>query len=74
METTTIDEQRTEAKFKAFRVMGTHGGGFASALSTAWLRADSDNRARIEAAFPELLDDYIRMAKHIEAQGKDIDV
>lgn len=34
---------------------GHHGGGFVQALSYAWLRGDASNRARIEAAFPEIV-------------------
>lgn len=32
-----------------------HGGGFIAALADAWLRGDSANRARITAAFPEIV-------------------
>lgn len=35
-----------------------HGGGFISALASAWLRGDPANRARIEAAFPEIVEKY----------------
>jgi len=30
-------------------------GGFAATLADAWTRADSNNRARLEAAFPDIL-------------------
>lgn len=35
-----------------------HGGGFVSALASAWLKGDPDNRARIDAAFPHLIEKY----------------
>jgi hypothetical protein len=38
--------------------MREYGGHFAEALGIAMLRADSDNRNRIAAAFPELLSRY----------------
>lgn len=37
---------------------GQHGGGFLKALSEAWLRGDTTNRARIEAAFPEVVEKF----------------
>ncbi len=44
------------------RLMETIGGGFASALAVAYQRADSGNRARIEAAFPDLIERYNTLA------------
>jgi hypothetical protein len=38
--------------------MERHGGGFCVALANAWYKADAGNKARIEAAFPHLLDAY----------------
>jgi hypothetical protein len=43
---------------RTFLAASRHGGGFLSALSTAWLRADAQNRRRIEAAFPEIVTRY----------------
>lgn len=37
---------------------GQHGGGFVSCLAAAWLRADAVNRARIDAAFPEIAERF----------------
>lgn len=37
---------------------GQHGGGFVAALAHAWLRADAVNRARIDAAFPEIVERF----------------
>ncbi len=34
------------------------GGGFCKKLAAAWLHADPGNRARIENAFPHLLEEY----------------
>lgn len=45
---------RTEMH-RTWLAAGHHGGGFISALATAWLRGDASNRARIEAAFPEVV-------------------
>jgi len=44
------------------------GGSFAKALATAWCCADPDNRARLEAAFPELIAKYERLVK-VAAEG-----
>lgn len=35
-----------------------HGGSFFSALANAWLHGDSCNRARLDAAFPEVAEKY----------------
>lgn len=35
-----------------------YGGGFVSALAVAWFKADRGNKARIEAAFPHLIEEY----------------
>lgn len=34
------------------------GGGFATSVAEAWFRADSGNRARLEAAFEDLFNRY----------------
>lgn len=43
---------------RTFSAMKAHGGGFASRLADAWMYADPDNRARIQASWPELIDAY----------------
>jgi len=43
--------------------MKAHGGGFASALAQAALRADSINFERLKAAFPDLWDDFRELHK-----------
>jgi hypothetical protein len=47
---------------RAARMMERVGGGFAKAISAAYLRADSDNRHRLLQAFPELFTDYRHLA------------
>lgn len=41
-----------------FLAMEAYGGGFVKALALAWFKADVANKARIEAAFPHLLEQY----------------
>jgi hypothetical protein len=43
----------------AMHEMDAIGGGFASALARAWFRADSNNKARIEAAFADLIKKFL---------------
>lgn len=50
---------------KALEAMQRYGGGFASALATAWQRADHDNGARLRTAFPDLLDKYRDIAAQV---------
>lgn len=42
--------------------MERYGGGFVSALAAAWRRADSQNHARLLAAFPDYVRQYVEMA------------
>lgn len=56
--------------FPAATAMREHGGGFASHLAEAWFFADPDNRARIEAAFPELFEKYAKVAEKLESRVK----
>lgn len=42
----------------AIRCMERYGGGFASALSLALQRADSENYERLVEAFPDLIERY----------------
>jgi len=44
--------------------MINHGGSFARAIAQAWLVADPDNRARLEAAFPDLFARYVVPQEH----------
>ena len=43
-------------------MMTQKGGSFAKALGYAMLYADENNRQRIEAAFPEMMNQYAEMA------------
>ena len=43
---------------RTFATASRHGGSFISALSYAWICADAQNRRRIEAAFPEIVERY----------------
>ncbi len=54
------EQNRTKASSRpiAACTMLEHGGSFVQALGDCWLKADTDNRARLEAAFPELFDRY----------------
>ena len=53
--TTTTDRMQLHQTFEA---MERNGGGFCSKLARAWFAADPRNKARIEQAFPELLQDF----------------
>jgi hypothetical protein len=52
-----------DEKIAIFRTMSRYGGGFASAVAEAWLRADPYNRETIEKAFPDLVREYRDMAE-----------
>lgn len=49
---------KDDDKFFMLRAMHIYGGGFVSALATAWSAADSLNSARLAAAFPDLVASY----------------
>jgi hypothetical protein len=53
--TTTLSPTELHRTFVA---MERHGGGFCERLARTWYVADSDNKRRIEAAFPHLLEDF----------------
>jgi len=56
---------------RAAQYMERMGGGFASALAVAYYRADSDNKARIVGAWPDLFEKYRRIARELAASGQD---
>ena len=58
-------EALPEANHRAAKTMERMGGGFASALALAYFRADSDNQARILAAWPDLFERYRRIAREL---------
>jgi hypothetical protein len=47
---------------EVFDAMALYGGGFVSALSVAWRRADGINCARLSTAFPDIWEQYYKMA------------
>jgi hypothetical protein len=47
-----------ETRHRSFELMSRHGGGFCQRLAAAWFAADTGNKARIEAAFPDYLAEY----------------
>ena len=54
--------------FQIIDTMRSHGGGFASALAVAAMRADHDNLARIKRAFPEYWTNYRLLAERIASK------
>jgi hypothetical protein len=50
--------QDYETRHRSFELMQRHGGGFCQRLAAAWFAADTGNKARIEAAFPDYLAEY----------------
>ena len=50
-----------EKLMDAVAVMESHGGGFAKQLAKAWKLADLQNSDKLLAAFPELVERYVRM-------------
>lgn len=53
-------------KHQIFRAMHRFGGFFASQLAFAWIHADSENQERIEAAFPDLIEQYSKFCDMLE--------
>lgn len=56
----TYSEQEID---NALTAMRRYGGGFESALAEAWIRADHYNRETLARAFPDLLREYVQIAK-----------
>ena len=54
-------------EFAALQLMEKIGGGFASALAKAWMKADLTNQAKLRHAFGDLLEDYM---KKVEAASR----
>lgn len=48
-----------DKRIEVLQLMERMGGGFASALATAWLKADNENAARLYNAFSDLFKDYL---------------
>ena len=53
--TSTLSPQELH---RTWEIAQQYGGGFVSALALAWFKADRGNKARIEAAFPHLIEEY----------------
>ena len=53
--TSTLSPQELH---RTWEIAQQYGGGFVSTLATAWFKADQANKARIEAAFPHLIEEY----------------
>ena len=54
--------QITESELiESFKLMVRYGGGFTRFLAQAWFRADSNNRAKIEENWPELIENYHKL-------------
>ena len=51
-------QAHAESNHRAAALMQHFGGGFASALAVAYLRADAINQARILGAFGDLFEKY----------------
>lgn len=56
-------------KLQVIRAMLTRGGSFVKRLGQAWLHADDDNSRRIEAAFPEIITEYARIASLMQDEA-----
>jgi hypothetical protein len=53
----------SDRDFKIVSTMEKYGGHFAKAIAVAASRADSDNLARLKAAFPEMWQKYAELAE-----------
>jgi hypothetical protein len=53
---------RTDEDTMVIREMMKRGGSFVNALASAAMVADSDNLARLKAAFPECWERYLQFA------------
>lgn len=56
-------------EYKVLMMMEKRGGGFASALAVAWIRADSVNRRKLRQAFADLYEEFEAMAMGVTLNG-----
>jgi len=56
----------TNKELNTITAMSRFGGGFAASLANTFLKADSSNFLRLKNAFPELWEQYEKMAKIVE--------
>lgn len=59
-----------DAKLQVIGAMLRYGGSFVKALATAWQLADDSNAAKIEAAFPDYIEKYRRIAAERPTAGE----
>ena len=57
-------------KFWMLKAMRMYGGSFAKALGKAWECADYINNAKLEEAFPELIEQYTEMGAYLRYVDK----
>ena len=57
-------------KFWMLKAMRMYGGSFVKALGEAWECADHINNAKLEAAFPELIEQYTEMGAYLRYVDK----
>ena len=50
--------------------MEKYGGSFVQSLALCWLRADPNNRAKLEAAFQDVFRKYERVAELASQRGE----
>ena len=63
-----------EEQARVGNAMVSRGGSFVAALGAALLKADTDNRERIKAAFPEYWETYTEIADHLDrTKGGEMD-
>jgi hypothetical protein len=58
-----VSVPQPEEEYLAIEAMQRYGGGFVAALGAAWVKADAQNRARLRAAFPAVLQEYHEIAR-----------
>ena len=59
------DQELALWNWRAAMAMEKVGGGFAAAIGVAYYRADSDNKARLLDAFPDLFAKYRQWARDL---------
>ena len=52
------NELTSQQQWRTLWNMREYGGGFASALAEAWLKADSGNSRSLATAFPDLVEKF----------------
>lgn len=70
MKIQTNIQAMADANHRAAKTMEKIGGNFAAALAVAYFNADSDNKARILGAFPDLFKKYRRIAEEQAEQAE----